>query len=242
MNLRTLLVLSAAALAAADFASAQPAPPQPVLPPMGSGGLVAWLSHNLDEVNLRPNTNWGSYHKVIIDQPKVIFDRYWLKSMNWTRDPSRWLTPADQQDIADNLTDVLGRAVGYEFASRGYEVVKEPAPDVMRVTPTMADFFLNAPDVTSSNLTREFTKEGGQGTLILEVRDSVTGTDLARIVDRRIVREELRRRANNRTTQVSNLFWADGMFRSWTGYCITEFAMASERVKASSAITQESVA
>jgi hypothetical protein len=209
---------------------------------MGGGGLVAWLSHNLDEVYLRPNTNWGSYHKVIIDQPKVIFDRYWLKSINWTRDPSRWIGPADQQEIADNLTEVLGRAVGYEFSSRGYEVVKEPAPDVMRVTPTMADFFLNAPDVTSSNLERQFTKEGGQGTLILEVRDSVTGTDLARIVDRRIVREELRRRANNRTTQVSNLFWADGMFRSWTGYCIAEFAMASDRTKTSEASSQEHLA
>jgi hypothetical protein len=239
MKLRTLAFVSIAALAGAEFASAQPASP-----PVGSGGLVHWLSQNLDEVYLRPNTNFAGYRKVIIDQPKVVFDRYWLKSINWTRDPSRWISSADQQDIADNLTTVLGRSVGYEFASRGYEVVKDPGPDVLRINPTVADFFLNGPDVTSSNLSREFTQDAGQATLILEARDSVTGVELARIVDRSIAREELRNKAKfaNRTTQVSNLFWMDGLFRSWTGYCIKEFAMASDRVKTSSAVTQQPLA
>ena len=238
MKLRTLAFVSVAAVAIAGFASAQPAPA-----PVGSQ-LVAWLSQNLDEVYLRPNTNWAGYHKVIIDQPRVIFDRYWLKSMNSTRDVSRWITPADQQDIADNLTIVLGRAVGSEFATRGYEVVKDPGPDVLRVSPTVADFYLNGPDVTSSNLSREFTQDAGQATLILDARDSVTGADLGRIVDRSLAREELRNRAKfaNRTTQVSNLFWMDGLFRSWTGYCIKEFAMASDRVKTSSALTQAPIA
>src|SRR5215470_4224279 len=116
MKLRTLVFLSIAALAGVNFAAAQPAP---MPPPVGERGLTVWLSQNLDQVFLRPDTNWGSYRKVIIDQPKVIFDRYWLKSINWTRDPSRWITPADQQDIADNLTTVLGRSVASEFATRG---------------------------------------------------------------------------------------------------------------------------
>jgi hypothetical protein len=223
MKLRTFVVLSLAAVSGAVFAASQP-------PNQLGQGLMTWLSKNLDEVYVKANTDLAAYRKVMIDPAQVSFQKGWLKSINSTRDVSRWLTPEYERELRDNLADSMNRVVADTFKGRGYEVVTAAGPGVLRLTPTVTDFFLNAPDLKSAGPTREFSVDAADATLNLEVRDSVSGETLARVVDRSNARQM---RRINYTTDISSVFWSDALFRQWTGACIAEFEASSGRVKTS---------
>ena len=227
MNLRALTVVSVAVLGTAAFV----APSQAQQATIGSE-LMTWLSKNFDEVYMRPDADLAAYRKVIIEQPKVEFQKGWLKYMNSTREPRRWLVASDQQQITDDLTAGMGSAFNDVFKARGYEIVTAPGPGVLRLTPRVTDFFLNAPDVQSPNLTRTFSRDTGDATLVLEASDAVTGTVLARFVDRTTAHQL---RQINYTTNVSNLFWMEALSRQWATNSIKEFEAGPNRVQASSA-------
>jgi hypothetical protein len=232
MNLRALsavvsvAVLGTAALVSPLVSSAQAAPAS-----IGDE-LMAWVSRNFDEVYIRPDADLAAYRKVIIDQPQVEFQRGWLKYMNSTRDPSRWLIPADQQQIHDDLVAGMGRVFADVFKARGYEIAAAPGPGVLRLTPSVKELFLNAPVVESSNISKSFSVDTADATLILEARDAVTGTVLARFVDRSTAHQL--KRLLNYTTSVSNLFWMDALSRQWATNSVKEFEAGPNRVRASS--------
>jgi len=224
MNLHTLVAVS---IAIAATAAAAAAPQMPA--PATTDGLVAVAVKNLDEMYVRPNTELAAYRKVIIDQPTVTFQKGWLKSINGTRDVSRWLTPDDQRRLEENFAAGMRANMTDAFKSRGYEVVTEAGPGVLRLSPSVTELFLNAPDVQSANLTREFSRDTGLATLNLEARDAVSGTLLARIIDHDTARE-LRNRPVVYTSDVSNVFNMNGLFRQWAESCIKAFGPGPERV------------
>ena len=209
--------------------AAAPTPPAAVT----NDGLVAVKSTNLDEVYLRPNADLTAYHKVIIDQPRVTFETGWLKNINSTRDPSRWLTPEYQQQLTDDMTAGLTRVMTDVFTRRGYEVVTTAGPGVLRVHPSVTELFLNAPDLKSTMQTAEFNRFTGVATLVLEARDAVGGDVLARVIDRSLARElmsGLRVGQLNYATDVSNLFWMDALFRQWATNCAIALSGSGQKV------------
>lgn len=216
MGKRILLALSLAALGCTCAGAATP-PTGPV----GSDGLAPMKASRLDEFSVRPNTDLTSYRKVMVEPAQVEFKRNWLRDINRTRDLSRWLVPSDQQEIADNSAASLHAVVVDAFKARGYEIVTAPGPGVLRVSPRVADLYVNAPDVASPYMQRLSSIDAGEATLILEVRDSANGTLLARVVDRGTARE-LSPRANP-AFAVTNQFWFDALFRQWTREWIAEF-------------------
>jgi hypothetical protein len=137
--------------------------------------------------------------------------------------------PDDERKIASDLAADLGLVVADVFRARGYEIAAAPGPGVLRLTPSVTDLYLNAPDVSSSITTRLFNVDTADATLVLEARDAVTGNLLARVVDRSTV-HELKR--VNRVSDVSNLFSMDAAFRQWTANCVKEF-QGWERVSSS---------
>jgi hypothetical protein len=207
MNFRALalIVLSALAVGAALGETVAPSPT------IGNE-LMSWISQTFDEAYVKPDGNLASYRKVIIDPTQVVFQKGWLRAINGTRDPSRWLTQEDQQKIADDMSTAMGQAFVEVFRSRGYEVVTAPGPGVLRVSPSVVDLFLNAPDVQSSNLTLTLNRETADATLVLDARDA-DGTVLAHLVDRRTVRQIIGQ--INHATDVSNLFWMQAASRTW---------------------------
>ena len=67
--------------------------------------------------------------------------------------------------------------------------------------------------------------------LVLEARDSVSGTLLGRVVDHRTAREGTKGTQLSdvrRTTTVSNNFWFDTAFRRWAATCVKEFETAKK--------------
>ena len=214
MNLRTFGVLSIAALAGTTFAA-----PYNAAVPATKDGLVAVQSRTLDELYVRPNTDLSVYHRIIVDPGQAALKKRWLKDMNAQRDVQRWLVPEDAQRITDEAAASLSTVVAETFKGRGYEIATAPGEGVLRLSASVTDLYVNAPDVPAPGMQAAFVRDTGEATLRLDVRDAATGTLLARVVDRDTAREI---RLNNRATSVSNLFWFDALFRQWAANCAKE--------------------
>lgn len=215
MNWKMVSALAIAALAGMSLAGAAT--------PATSDGLVAVAPGSLDEFYLRQDVSLSAYRRVIIDHGQAAMRSGWLKDMNGTRDLSRWLVPEDAQRITDNVASSLDSVVAEAFKAQGYEIVAAPGAGVLRLSPSVTDLFVNAPDSYSPGLDRAFVKDTGDATLRLDVRDAVTGALLGRIVDRRTAHEA--RRINN-ANNVSNLFWFDALYREFATNCAKELVAA----------------
>jgi hypothetical protein len=172
---------------------------------------------------VRPNSDLSAYRKIIVDPAHAALRKNWLKDMNSQREVQRWLRPDDATRITDEAAASLRTVVTDIFKARGYEIATAPGEGVLRLTPSVTDLYVNAPDVPSPGIQRAFVRDAGDATLGLDVRDAVSGTLLARVVDRDTAREI---RQINRATSVSNLFWFEALFRQWAANCADELEKA----------------
>src|SRR6267378_205504 len=189
-------------------------------------GLVAVQSRNLDELYLRPNADLAAYRKVLIDPVRAEIRGDWQKNLNYTRNVSRWVGPDDAQRIAADVASTLESTLAETYKARGYEIAAAPEPGVLRLSASIADLYVNAPDRFSPWTVKTFTRDAGQATLLLEARDAVTGALLARVVHHAIAREISR---INMANDLTNRFWFDTLFRRWTADCIAEFEAGRNR-------------
>ena len=221
MNLQTLFILCGAAIGGAAFA----AEPQAANQAMGEG-LVAVESRNLDELYLRPNADLAAYRKVLIEPVRAEVRRDWQKNLNYTRNVSRWVGPDDAKRIAADAAASLENILAETYKARGYEIAAAAEPGVLRLSASIADLYVNAPDRYSPWTVKTFTRDAGQATLVLEARDAVTGALFARVAHHAIAREISR---INTASDVSNRFWFETLFRRWTADCIAEFEAGRNR-------------
>jgi hypothetical protein len=220
MNLHTIFVLSIATLGAAVAAPSEAASPATY------EGLAAVQSRDLDELYLRPNADLAAYRKIVIDPVQVTFRKDWNKDFVDPHGSMRRLSQDDVRRIVDDTASALQSAVGEAFRARGYEIAAAPGPGVLRLSPSVTDLYVNAAeDLARGGTTKSFTKDAGEVTLVLEARDSVSGTLLSRVVDHRTARETKGTQIGDvrRTSSVSNNFWFDATFRRWAATCVKEF-------------------
>jgi hypothetical protein len=84
----------------------------------------------------------------------------------------------------------IGTAFLEEFqSSTVFEVVEEPGPDVLGIHVGLLDVVSRVPPETVGR-SRVFIDSVGEATLVLEIRDSVSHTVLARAVDRRAAQSQ----------------------------------------------------
>ncbi len=221
MILRAFFIPCAAVLGAAACAAQPQATSEAV-----REGLVAVQSRNLDELYLRPNADLAAYRKVLIDPVRAEIRGDWLKNLNYTRNVSRWVGPDDARRIAADVASTLESTLAETYKARGYEIAAAPEPGVLRLSASIADLYVNAPDRFSPWTVKTFTRDAGQATLVLEARDAVSGTLLARVVHHGIAREISRL---NMAGDVSTRFWFEALFRRWTADCIAEFEASRNR-------------
>jgi hypothetical protein len=220
MNLHALFVLAIATLGAAVAAPSEAASPATY------EGLAAVQSRDLDEFYLRPNADLGAYRKIVIDPVQVTFRKDWNKDFVDPHGSLRRLLQDDVRRIAEETASTLQSAVAEAFKARGYEIAAAPGPGVLRLSPSITDLYVNAAEnLATGGTTKSFTKDAGEATLVLEARDSVSGTLLGRVVDHRTARETKGTQISDvrRTTSVSNNFWFDAMFRRWAATCAKAF-------------------
>jgi hypothetical protein len=145
-------------------------------------GLVRQPDTRLDAVFLRPDAEIPSYSSIILAPASVQFARNWDPSRGG-RSLSRRLDAADMAAIKDSLATMLADTFREELTAGGYQIATEPGPDTLLVIPAIVDLYITAPDTATAGRSRTYTANSGRMTLVLELRDSVTGETLARVVD-----------------------------------------------------------
>ena len=98
----------------------------------------------------------------MIDPAPVAFHPYWLKH-SYNRD-IEVVAPVREDEInriaSDAATSAYNGLVD-AFRARGYEIVTTPGPGVMRLSPAVADLYVNAPVRSTPYRTKSFTREPG---------------------------------------------------------------------------------
>lgn len=214
MNFRSSIAIILAFVAAVAGSSALYAAS------VATEGLVGVSSRNLDELYLRPGTNLATYRKVMIDPVRVGFHKDWLK-YGYTANAVRPVGDDQAKRIAVEIARDAQANIAEAFKARGYEIVSAPGPGVLRLSAGVADLFVNAPERHSPWRERAFTREAGQVVLLLDARDSVSGTLLARVVHHGIADQMGR---FTRANDVSNRFWFDALSRRWAISCVAELS------------------
>jgi hypothetical protein len=174
-------------------------------------GLVRQPNTRVDAVFLKPDAEIPSYANIILAPATVQFARNWDPNRGG-RSVSRRLDTADIVAIKDNLATMFGEIFREELAAGGYQVVTEPGPDTLLVVPAIVDLYITAPDTMSAGRSRTYTANSGRMTLVLELRDSVTGETLARIVDGQSGRNVGMMTITNRATNTAD---AQRAIRTW---------------------------
>jgi hypothetical protein len=175
-------------------------------------GLVQIKPRRMDMVYVLPGADFRPYSKVMLDRTEVAFRKDWLKNMNDTRTVSRKIDDGEVAKIKEaassNFSDVWTKAL----ERAGYQVVTAPGPDVLRLSTTIANLYINAPDTMEAGRVSTYTAEAGEATLILEVRDSRTNALLGRVVDRRETRSSVAMQPANRVTNQADF---RSLFSQW---------------------------
>jgi hypothetical protein len=180
-------------------------------------GLVRQPNTRLDAVFLRPDAEIPSYTSIILAPASVQFARNWDPNRGG-RSMSRRLDTGDVVAIKDGLSSMVGDIFREELTAGGYQVVTEPGPDTLLVIPAIVDLYITAPDTMSAGRGRTYTASSGRMTLVLELRDSVTGETLARVVDSQSGRNTGVMTISNRMTNTADAtrairIWAQALRR-----------------------------
>ncbi|MFO0335769.1 MAG: DUF3313 family protein, partial [Pseudomonadota bacterium] len=167
----------AAALPLAAHPPLQAAPP----PTITDDGLQRVENRNFARLYRRPGADFAPYTKVRIAPANVSFRSSWNP-----RDYGRFgLRPDEVNRIRTELAELVREAFVEVLKEGRYQVVDEPGPDVLEVHPDIVDLVVNAPQPQEPGRVRTYVLSAGEMTLALEARDSVTGTVLARVRDRK---------------------------------------------------------
>jgi hypothetical protein len=111
-----------------------------------------------------------------------------------------------EEEIRGAFLEELGR-------SEVFELVDEPGPDVLLVQAGLLDVVSRVPPETIGR-SRIFIDSVGEATLVLEVRDSVSNTIIARAVDRRAAQSGMNM---TESTRVRNRAEVRRLGRRWGG-------------------------
>jgi hypothetical protein len=192
-----------AALSLGDAASAKP--------PTNWDGLAQVKAKNVDLLYLRPGADFSQYKAIVLDPTEVAFKKDWHKDINRSRRGAARYSEADVRRAIDAAQDKLRNTFEKRFQETGFQVVPGPAENALRVFVGVANVDVTAPEIKSHGISRSYAEQAGHATLVVEVRDSLTGELLGRAVDHGAAGDSL---AMLRTSSTN---WADfeHLFDEW---------------------------
>jgi hypothetical protein len=174
--LRPFFLLIAASAFLAGCASTRP----PI--PDEWDGLVRQPNTRLRALFIKPDAELAGYRNIMLDPVEVSFARNWDPNRGGRSTVNR-LDASDMQAIQSGVAGLVAELFSAELGRGGYQIVQAAGPETLRVSAAVVDLFIAAPDTMAPGRTRTYTANSGRMTLVLEVRDSVTGELLARAVD-----------------------------------------------------------
>lgn len=161
-------------------------------------GLVPVPGANVQIAYIDPEADFSVFKRVSILEPFVAFRKNWQRDQN--RNRARNVSTRDMQRIKQDVATLFERVFTEKLEAAGYEVVNEPADDVLLLRPAIIDLDVASPDVREPGRTRAYTSTTGAATLYLELFDSVSGEILGRAADREVIR-----------SGTSNLSWSNSV-------------------------------
>jgi hypothetical protein len=193
-------------------------------------GLVRVKPKRMDAAYVAPGTDFRTYTKVMLDPAQVAFKKDWMRDVNDDNvGISNDLTEEDAQKIQAAARDGLDQVFKETFEKAGIQVVTTPGTDVLRLSPGIANLYINAPDTMSAGRSRTYVTEAGEATFVLEARDSTSGALLGRVFDRRETRQSS---GVQWATSVSNRSDFKVLFQTWAKICVK----GMEELKANSPV------
>jgi hypothetical protein len=143
-------------------------------------GLFRVRSSKLDAAYILPGADFRIYNQVMIDPPQIAFKKDWLRDMNIR---GHRVGDADLRRAIDRGSAEFLKALTEAYTAAGYSIATAPAPEVLRVSTAIVDLAVSAPDTMPAGRSVVFASDAGQATLVLEARDSLSGSLLGRAVD-----------------------------------------------------------
>jgi hypothetical protein len=174
--------------------------------PVEWDGLVRQPHARLSAVFVRPGIQeeMTSFRSVILDPVDVSFARE-FENVRRSGRLGRDLNADDLAAIQRGLADQFQQVFREELQSGGYTVVDKPGPETLRVSAAIVDLFIAAPEAAQPvGRSRTYTANSGRMTLVLELRDSVSGEILVRAVDGRSARNTGTWSVTNRATNTAD--------------------------------------
>ena len=153
----------------------------------------------------------AAQNRVAIEPVGANIDRQWLYEIKESRGKARAVTEHDARRIATDMAASLQRELDRALRAEGFDVVPAAEAGVVRVAARIDNLYVNAAEVSSVGV-KSFTREAGRATLHAEARNAVGAV---------VLQSEERAHAGDTgglryTTDVSNRFWFDAIFRDWS--------------------------
>jgi len=202
-----------AALAGLVVLSAPIADAQKKQPPAEWDGLQKVATKKFDLAYLLPGADFKTYTRVMIDPSEAAFRKNWQKDHNNTqRSLDMRITDDEAREMLTAVQTAFDEIIKQTYRDNGYEVVTTPAPDVMRLRTAVFNIDVDAPDQMTASRTRTYSSEAGRASLMVEVRDSMSGAVLARGIDSRDVGDK---GFTVQRSRVSNRADFERVFKTW---------------------------
>lgn len=151
-------------------------------PPAEAAGLVRQHAPGLGEYAVLPGSSFAGYHRVLVAPVEVAFVPKWAEQ-------HRELRADDIERLRQDFATLAREELQRGFASKGgLAAVDAAGAQVLEVRASVVDLNIAAPEVRDAAVRRDFVYSAGEATLVVEVRDSVTGKLLARAADHREMR------------------------------------------------------
>ena len=179
-------------------------------PDVTADGLERVKDSKMQAVYLAPDANFSGYDKILLQPATVAFKKNWQRDLE--RNERRIIPEQDINNIRQRLAADLGETFSQALTEGGYTLVNEPGADVLEITPSIMDLYINAPDIPSAGRRDSYTESAGYMTLNLSLADSETGQLLAQAMDRK---EDPHRGFMMWSNSVTNKAAADRILKRW---------------------------
>lgn len=148
-------------------------------------GLYPVRNTRADEAWARPGIDLSRYSKILLQEVGIEYRPGGEAGRTWAA-----RSRGGPFEVTERQKERLREIVREEFMeelrnSSRYGIVDEPGPDVLLVRGALLDVVSYVPPEPVGARTEVFLSKVGEATLVIELRDSITETILARAVDRR---------------------------------------------------------
>ncbi len=148
-------------------------------------GLTPIKNARLGNAWIDPDVDLTQYDKIMVARAEFEFRAVKKSprssSMRRSNETEFWISDEGKQKLIDTVTEVFAEELQ---KSKSFTIADKPGPDVLILVGAMHDIVSNVPPELVGR-GEIYLSSVGEGTLILEARDSLSGKTIYRAVDRR---------------------------------------------------------